>query len=69
MFATLGPVLLLAIIAIFVIVVAIASIRIVQPYQKGVIERLGRYQRTVQPGLTLIVPFVDAIQKVDMREQ
>lgn len=48
---------------------AFASIRIVQPYQKGVIERLGRYQRTVQPGLTLIVPFVDAIQKVDMREQ
>lgn len=69
MFATLGPILLLAIIAIFVIVVAFASIRIVQPYQKGVVERLGRYQRTVQPGLTLIVPFVDAIQKVDMREQ
>ncbi|MYH63798.1 MAG: SPFH/Band 7/PHB domain protein [Caldilineaceae bacterium SB0675_bin_29] len=69
MIATLGPILLLAIIAIFVIVVAFASIRIVQPYQKGVIERLGRYQRTVQPGLTIIVPFVDAIQKVDMREQ
>lgn len=69
MFATLGPILLLAIIAVFVIVVAFASIRIVQPYQKGVVERLGRYQRTVQPGLTLIVPFVDAIQKVDMREQ
>ncbi|MYC96423.1 MAG: SPFH/Band 7/PHB domain protein [Caldilineaceae bacterium SB0661_bin_32] len=69
MIAALGPILLLALIAIFVIVVAIASIRIVQPYQKGVIERLGRYQRTVQPGLTLIVPFVDAIQKVDMREQ
>ena len=69
MFATLGPVLLLAIIAVFVVVVAIASIRIVQPYQKGVVERLGRFQRTVQPGLTLIVPFIDAIQKVDMREQ
>ena len=69
MLATLGPILLLAIIAVFVIVVAFASIRIVQPYQKGVVERLGRYQRTVQPGLTLIVPFVDAIQKVDMREQ
>ncbi len=64
-----GPILLLAIIAIFVVVVAIASIRIVQPYQKGVVERLGRYQRTVQPGLTLIIPFVDSIQKVDMREQ
>ena len=69
MFGGFGPIVLLAIIAIFVVVVAIASIRIVQPYQKGVVERLGRYQRTVQPGLTVIIPFVDAIQKVDMREQ
>jgi regulator of protease activity HflC (stomatin/prohibitin superfamily) len=63
------PIILLAILALFVFIVAIASIRIVQPYQKGVVERLGRYQRTVEPGLTLIIPFVDAIQKVDMREQ
>ena len=69
MLAPLVPILLLAVIAVFVVVVAFASIRIVQPYQKGVIERLGRYQRTVQPGLTLIIPFVDSIQKVDMREQ
>ncbi len=67
--AAVVPIILLAILALFVFVVAIASIRIVQPYQKGVIERLGRYQRTVQPGLTLIIPFIDAIQKVDMREQ
>ena len=69
MLGTAGPIILLAILALFVFVVAIASIRIVQPYQKGVIERLGRYLRTVQPGLTLIIPFVDSIQKVDMREQ
>ena len=69
MLGALGPIVLLAIIAIVVFVVAFRSIRIVQPYQKGVIERLGRYQRTVQPGLTLIIPFVDGIQKVDMREQ
>ena len=69
MLGSLGPIVLLAFIAIVVFVVAFRSIRIVQPYQKGVIERLGRYQRTVQPGLTLIIPFVDSIQKVDMREQ
>ena len=69
MLGTLGPIILLAIIAIVVVLVAFRSIRIVQPYQKGVIERLGRYQRTVQPGLNLIIPFVDSIQKVDMREQ
>ncbi len=66
---TLVPLILLAILALFVFIVAVASIRIVQPYQKGVVERLGRYQRLAQPGLTLIVPFIDSIQKVDMREQ
>ena len=64
-----GVILLLGLIALFVIIVAIAGIRIVSPYQKGVVERLGRYQRIAQPGLTLILPFLDNIQKVDMREQ
>ncbi len=64
-----GAILLLGLIALFVIIVAIAGIRIVSPYQKGVVERLGRYQRIAQPGLTLIIPFLDSIQKVDMREQ
>lgn len=64
-----GVILLLGLIALFVIIVAIAGIRIVSPYQKGVVERLGRYQRIAQPGLTLIIPFLDSIQKVDMREQ
>ena len=67
--STLVPLILLGILALFVFIVALASIRIVQPYQKGVIERLGRYQRTAQPGLTLIVPFIDSIKKEDMREQ
>lgn len=61
--ATFVPLILLAILALFVFIVAVASIRIVQPYQKGVVERLGRYQRTAQPGLTLIVPFIDSIKK------
>ncbi|RLT39953.1 MAG: SPFH/Band 7/PHB domain protein [Chloroflexi bacterium] len=64
-----GAILLLGLIALFVIIVAIAGMRIVSPYQKGVVERLGRYQRIAQPGLTLILPFLDNIQKVDMREQ
>lgn len=55
--------------AIFVLIVAITGIRIVTPYEKGVIERLGRYLRTAQPGLTLIIPFIDTLRKVDMREQ
>ncbi len=44
------------------------SIRIIRPFEKGLVERLGRYQRTLDSGLNLLVPFIDTLQKVDMRE-
>ncbi|MCP4703127.1 MAG: SPFH/Band 7/PHB domain protein [candidate division Zixibacteria bacterium] len=44
------------------------SIRIVRPYEKALVERLGSYQKTLDSGLNLIVPFIDTLQKVDMRE-
>jgi regulator of protease activity HflC (stomatin/prohibitin superfamily) len=44
------------------------SIKIIRPYEKGLVERLGKYQRTLIPGLNLIMPFFDRILKVDMRE-
>lgn len=60
---------LLVVMAIFIFIVALTGLRVVSPHEKGVIERLGRYQRTAQPGLTLIIPFLDTMRKVDMREQ
>ena len=60
-------VLLLFVAVIFII--AASSIRIVSPYQKGVVERVGRYHHTAQPGLNFVIPFVDTLRKVDMREQ
>ncbi len=46
------------------------TIRIVPQARAGVVERLGRYSRTLNPGLTIVVPFVDRIRDiVDMREQ
>ena len=63
-------VVLLIVIAIFVIVVIFRSIRIVPQAYSGVVERLGRYQRTLSPGLNLLVPFIDRLLPlVDMREQ
>lgn len=59
----------LALLLVLVFLLAAMGIRIVSPYEKGVIERLGRYLRTAQPGLQFIVPFVDTMRKVDMREQ
>ncbi|MFF2633624.1 SPFH domain-containing protein [Microbacterium sp. NPDC058021] len=61
---------LLVVLAIFVVVVIFRSIRIIPQAYAGVVERLGRYQRTLSPGLNLLVPFVDRLRPlVDMREQ
>jgi len=59
----------LIVLAFVVFVVAMTGLRIVRPWEKGLIERLGKYQRTADSGLTLIVPFIERMIKVDMREQ
>ncbi len=56
-------------IGLIALVIVATGVRIVQPYQKGVVERLGKYKETVDPGLRIIVPFVDRLRAVDMREQ
>ncbi|GAA0623443.1 SPFH domain-containing protein [Sporichthya brevicatena] len=57
-------------IAIFVLVVLSRSVRIVPQARAGIVERLGRYQRTLGAGLTLLVPFVDRLNPlIDLREQ
>ena len=62
--------LFLAILIILVLlVVAFKGVKILRPYEKGVVERLGKYSRTVESGLVIIIPFVETIRKVDMREQ
>ncbi|MCR2792600.1 SPFH/Band 7/PHB domain protein [Microbacterium sp. zg.Y625] len=61
---------LLVVLTIFVVVVIFRSIRIIPQAYTGVVERLGRYQRTLSPGLNLLIPFVDRVRPlVDMREQ
>jgi len=62
-------VIVLGLLLLLVFLLAAMGIRIVAPYEKGVVERLGRYLRTAQPGLHFIIPFIDVMRKVDMREQ
>ena len=57
-----------AFILLLVVYVALA-IKIVQQHEVGLVERFGRYRKTVGPGFHLIVPFVEKMPKVDMREQ
>jgi regulator of protease activity HflC (stomatin/prohibitin superfamily) len=66
---TAGGIVLLAVL-FFVVVVVLRSVRIVPQARAGVVERLGRYQRTLDPGLALLVPFVDRLKPlIDLREQ
>lgn len=60
---------LLIIAAVILLVLAASGMKIVRPWQKGLIERLGKYQRTVDSGLTIIIPLWERMLKVDMREQ
>ncbi|CAN5559743.1 SPFH domain-containing protein [soil metagenome] len=59
----------LVILAIFLFVYVAAGVRIVRPYQRGIVEQLGKYKLTVDPGLRILVPFFQTMRTVDMREQ
>lgn len=53
---------------VIALVILIRSMRIVHPHERGVVERMGKYNRTLGSGLNFIIPFVENVQKVDMRE-
>src|SRR3954467_1967135 len=58
------------VLALFLIFVAAKTIRIIPQARAGVVERLGRYSRTLDPGLAIVVPFVDRVKPlIDLREQ
>jgi regulator of protease activity HflC (stomatin/prohibitin superfamily) len=55
------------VIVIFLIVVLLSAVKIVQEYERGVIFRLGRLMGARGPGLILLIPFVERMQKIDLR--
>src|SRR5438477_10140755 len=62
--------LLLLVVMLFIALVSLArSARVVAQYEKGMVMRLGRYRATVNPGLTFLVPMIEGMIKVDMRER
>jgi regulator of protease activity HflC (stomatin/prohibitin superfamily) len=61
-----GVIAVLAVLALFLS----RTVVIVNQASTAIVERLGRFQRTLTPGLTILIPFVDRIrERVDMREQ
>src|SRR5579871_1340526 len=59
-----------AVVVVFLLIVAARSIRVIPQARAGVVERLGRYSRTLEPGLAIVTPFIDRVRPlVDLREQ
>jgi regulator of protease activity HflC (stomatin/prohibitin superfamily) len=58
------------VVAAFVLVILARTVRIVPQASAGIVERLGRYKRTLSPGLTIVIPFIDRLRPlIDLREQ
>ena len=62
-------IIVLAAFAAIVLIFLISAVKIIRPFQRGIIERLGKYKDNREPGLQIILPFIDTIRLVDMREQ
>lgn len=56
----------------FIVLVAVYALRrminIVQQGEVGVVKRLGEYRKTHDPGLVILAPFIDSLQRIDIRE-
>jgi regulator of protease activity HflC (stomatin/prohibitin superfamily) len=61
-------VVLFVVVAAALILIAATGFRVVRPFEKGLVEFLGRYEKTVDSGLRWVMPFVKRLTKVDMRE-
>src|ERR687886_904322 len=65
-----AAVIVLIVIAAVVLITIAQGVRIVPQARAGVVERLGRYYRTLDPGLALVVPYIDRVRPlIDLREQ
>jgi regulator of protease activity HflC (stomatin/prohibitin superfamily) len=66
----LAALIVVAVLILFALFVAAKTVRIIPQARAGVVERLGRYSRTLTPGLTIVIPFIDRVKPlIDLREQ
>ena len=56
-------------IAVVILFLLSLSIKKVNQYEKGLVERFNAYEKTVDPGLRILTPFVEKLYRVNMREQ
>lgn len=60
--------LVLALIFVIAVLALAFSVRVIKQYEKGLVIRLGRYDHTADAGLVFLIPFIDSLIRVDMRE-
>ena len=63
------PVPFVIVIVVLLFIFAKMALRIIRPFEKGLVEFLGKFNRTVDSGLAFVIPIFETIRKVDMREQ
>ena len=65
-----GALMLLVLVGLLIVIALFKMVRIVPQQQEYIVERLGKYTRTLTPGMNLLLPFLDSIRsKIDKREQ
>ncbi len=68
--STLVATILLVVLVVLIILVIVRSVRIIPQARAGIVERFGRYHRTLPAGLNMVTPFVDRLLPlIDLREQ
>jgi len=64
-----GAIVVIVILVLVFIIALAKAITIIHQAEKGLIERFGRYKETLEPGLRVIIPFIDSlVSRIDMRE-
>ena len=58
----------LVILGAFLLLMLVLSVKVIRPYQKGLVERLGKFNRILEPGIHFIIPFMERVRIIDMRE-
>jgi len=61
-------VIVVVVVVVVLLILLLSGIRIVRPTNRGLVERLGKYNRYANPGFHLIIPIVERMFKVDIRE-
>jgi regulator of protease activity HflC (stomatin/prohibitin superfamily) len=56
------------VLGLFLLLLLLLGVKIIRPYEKGLVERLGKFNRILDPGVHFIIPLMERVKKVDMRE-